>query len=196
MKKTCALFFLLLLIGLATPAFADWELGVSVTPLPEGSSGEDSMSGFHAAYGWSLLYASLDVFAVPGASLPMWAPSSAASSPMRAPHDSISGYLGLFDVGVRVVLKPFIGFAELGVNGFYNDSHGFLPGGFGSNLRVGAGIRFGWWGVSVTGTSLFASLKDLEDTLGAFGNPATRADAWDDVVGRMVASIQFTFYFR
>ena len=83
------------------------------------------------------------------------------------------GFVNFFDVGVRLVLfDMLVGFAGLGVNTLYiyeqdNLPEADQPGGFGANLRLGAGLKINdSLGVDLTGTALFPSFDKMLDVLG------------------------------
>ena len=166
MKKILLPLAAVLLLAMAVPAFAysprgEWELGLSWTPSRDSSNIADpnavnSIIGFHVGYAWSILYASWDAYAMPD----YWV--------WNMTGYYTPGFLNLFDVGVRLVLKPILAYAEVGPNYLYVYG-GQSYGNIGVNARAGVGVKFGWWGVNVSGTQVFANWSDLS---GAF------SDAW------------------
>ena len=102
----------------------------------------------------------------------------------------------MFDVGIKLVLKPIIFYAEVGPNvlylyggQFYRDPLG--GNGVGVNGRIGAGVKFGWWGINLSGTQVFASWNDMRgafDQLFNHGNSSYLTD------GSMI-SLNFALYF-
>jgi hypothetical protein len=172
----------------AFPAFAEWELGVSWTPVPnaivDGGSGIDSMTGYHMAYVESLFYASWDVLSVPDRIVGAW----------TGYHED--GCLSFLDAGLRLSLRPVVCFAEAGVNNLFIHDNGFVPEGFGANVRLGAGVKFGWWGVTLTGTSVFPSWDDLSSAVSALWTPETRPAAWAAFERSLVPSVLFIWYLR
>jgi hypothetical protein len=200
MKKLLIPLAVLVLLALATPAFAEWELGMSWTPVSQTVYGNqtelDSIVGYHVAYSWSILYLSWDAFALPNFMVENWTGYWDGASQRYVSGYYAPGFLNLFDVGIKLNLKPLVAFAEVGTNCLYVYQEGMLPGGFGANLRVGAGVKFGWIGVSLTGTSVFASWQDLTATLDALGDKESRAWAWNNIVESLVPSLQVTFYLK
>jgi hypothetical protein len=198
MRITRAAFLAMAMIGCAIPAFAGWELGVSWTPVPnaltDGDSRIDSMTGYHIGYADSIFYGSWDVLVVPEFLVEDWTGYYEAETGLYRPGCNESGYLNLFDVGIRLSARPFIGFAEAGINSLFVHGEGFIPGGFGANLRLGLGLKFGWWGITLSGTSVFTSWQDLADTVQAIGSQETRPWALDAIQSSLVPSIMFIWY--
>jgi hypothetical protein len=184
----------------ALPAFSEWELGVSWTPVPNAitsaSPRMDSMEGYHLAYATSIFYASWDILAVPDFVVEDWTGYLDPESGLYYPGFHDDGYLNLYDVGIRLALRPFVCFAEAGMNGLFVHGEGFLPAGFGANIRLGVGARFDWWGISVAGTSVFATWDELWSTVEAFGLPETRTAAWTAVQSSLVPSVMLIWYLR
>jgi hypothetical protein len=178
MKKLLVPLAVLLLLAMAVPAaFAEVELGISATPTPGGPSnagGYDTITGFHVGYAWGILYGSWDSLAMPATLI----------SNMTGYWDNVNnvyvsgpyapGFLNLYDVGLRIVLQPFVIYTELGANTIYVYKNLGGGGNFGANLRLGAGLRFGFWGVNVSGTAVFGSFQILTDTLKQLVSSTTR----------------------
>lgn len=182
MKKI--LLPLVLLVAMAVPAFAEWELGLGWTPNQNAGNISDpnavtSILSFHVGYAWHILYFSWDAFAMPD----YWV-SNVTNSDYYAP-----GFLNLFDVGVRLVLQPVLAYAEAGANNLYIYG-GQDDGNVGVNARAGVGLKFGWWGVNVSGTQVFSSLTDLGVALhdAAHGN-------WSPLSDGSMVSLNFAIYF-
>jgi hypothetical protein len=193
MKKLLVPLVVVTLLALAVPAaFAEWELGLGLTPGQVAGNSDpnaDPLLNFHVGYSWSILYASWDSYAMPD----YWVyqntiyvdPSTGyTSGGILAP-----GFLNLFDVGLKIAPRPFIAFAEIGTNYLYVRG-GLNYGRIGVNFRLGAGVKFGFWGVNLTGTQVFASFADLD---GAF-RMAGHGD-WSYLTGGMVPTLNFTLYF-
>ena len=66
----------------------------------------------------------------------------------------------MFDVGLKIVLRPFIAYAEVGTNSSISAA-GHTYDHVGVNARLGAGVKFGFWGINLSGTQVFASTRDL-----------------------------------
>jgi len=109
------------------------------------------------------------------------------------------GFLNMFDGGLRIILGPVVIVAEVGVNNIYVYHQKDLPAGlksnFGANLRLGAGLKFGWWGVSATGTAVFPSFQTMLQTFSNLGSETNRAAALDQIVNNLVPSLMATLYF-
>ena len=193
MKKLLVPLVVVALLALAVPAaFAEWELGIGLTPGQVGGNTDpnaDPLLNFHVGYSWSILYASWDAYAMPD----YWVLQNTTyvdpSSGYIVQGIPAPGFLNLFDVGLKIVLRPFIGYAEIGTNYLYVRG-GLSYGKVGVNFRLGAGVKFGFWGINLSGTQVFASLADLD---GAF-HQAGHGD-WSYLTGGMVPTLNFAIYF-
>jgi hypothetical protein len=193
MKKAILFSAAILLVALAAPVFAEWELGLSWTGtqdlgLPQDQKTLDSVLGFHIGYGWFILYASWD-----GYSMPFYWVERATSSAIGAPGYQSPGFLNLYDIGLRVNLRPFVGYAQIGTNDLHL-SDGRIYDKFGANVRLGAGLKFRWWGIGFCGTQVFASMDEVEAVLRGLGNATTRDWAWNRITSGMIPSLTVTFY--
>jgi hypothetical protein len=193
MKKAPLLFAVILLVGLAAPAFAEWELGMSWTgsqdlDLPKAQQKTDSVLGFHVGYGWFILYASWDAYAMPV----HWV-EHATSPDARMPGYQVPAFLNLYDVGLRLALRPFVGYAEIGTNSLrLYDGRTFSK--FGANVRLGVGLKFRWWGIGFSGTQVFASMDEAGAVLEGLGKADTRDWAWKQITEGMIPSLTVTLY--
>ena len=201
MKKLIVPLAVIALLALAVPAaFAEWELGVGFSPAQNQASTDpsayDGILNFHVGYSWSILYFSWDAFAMPD----YWVFNATTyidpANGYYYPGFDVPGFLNLFDVGIKLVIKPIIGYAEIGTNllylyggQIYKDPSGSL--GVGINGRLGVGVKFGFWGVNISGTQVFASWTDLRAALDqAFHHGNTR-----ELTDGSVLSLNFALYF-
>jgi hypothetical protein len=200
MKRILLPLAVIVLLAMTVPAFAEWELGLGFTPAQNQSSTDPNalqgIMNFHVGYAWSILYVSWDAFAMPD----YWVYNATTfidpNTGWYYPGADVPGFLNMFDVGVRIVLKPFIFYAEAGPNilylyggQFYKDPLG--GSGVGVNGRIGVGLKFGWWGVNLSGTQVFASWHDFTgafDQLFRYGNSRYLTD------GSMIG-LNFALYF-
>jgi len=184
MRKTVVPLAAAFFLAMAIPAFAEWELGLGWTPNQNANdisnpNAVNSILSFHVGYAWHILYLSWDSYAMPD----YWVSNMTGSSYY------VPGFLNLFDVGARVVLRPVLAYVEAGANSLYIYGGDFYDN-VGVNARAGVGLKFGWWGFNVSGTQVFSSLTDLSTAVqdAAHGNWSTLAD------GSMV-SLNFAIYF-
>jgi hypothetical protein len=199
MKKLLVLLAALLLVAVAVPAaFAEVELGISATPVPGGQSnsgGTDMITGFHVGYNWGILYGSWDALAMPAQLISnmtgYWDPVN--NIYVDGPY--VPGFLNLYDIGLRLMLQPFVIYTEVGANSIYVYKNLGGGGSFGANLRLGAGLRFGFWGVNLSGTAVFGSFEILGQTLKKLVSDQTRNEAVSTIGQNLVPSINLTFYF-
>jgi len=196
----------LMIAVLALPSFADisWEVGLSGTPIPTGGGDETSLEalvGFHFGISpFAILYASWDSLVMPPSMI------SGMTSHYDEETDTWTqglyrpGFLNLFDVGLRILIRPFVLHAEIGTN----QIHVYAPeepigvknaGGFGANLRLAAGLNFGWWGVSVTGTYVAPTMQALVNTLKGLVSDKTRQWALNQIASGLVPSLMASVYF-
>jgi hypothetical protein len=174
-----AAFFL----AMAIPAFAEWELGLGWTPNQNANdisnpSAVNSILSFHVGYAWHILYLSWDAYAMPD----YWV------SDMTGSSYYVPGFLNLFDVGARVVLRPVLAYVEAGANSLYIYG-GQIYGDVGVNARAGVGLKFGWWGFNVSGTQVFSGLTELSAAVqnAAHGN-------WSTLTDGSLVSLNFAIY--
>ena len=193
MKKLLVPLAVAALLALAVPAaFAEWELGIGLTPGQVAGNTDpnaDPLLNFHVAYSWNIIYASWDSYAMPD----YWVYQNTTyvdpSSGYIVTGVLAPGFLNLFDVGLKIYLRPFIGYAEFGTNYLYVRG-GQSYGRVGVNFRVGAGVKFGFWGINLSGTQVFATFTDL----GAAFHQIGHGD-WSYLTGGMVPTLNFVIYF-
>jgi hypothetical protein len=225
MKRIILLIAVLVLLLLASPVFAELELGMSITPASTlkgeaakqyeedfvGKSDtatflENNFVGFHVGFSWWwLFYASWDAMVMP----PWWIQQITTYERVNADGSRESvvgkylpGYLNLFDVGIRPTIGPIVIMAEIGVNNIYvykqsedKSAQGGLD--FGANLKVGAGLRFDFWSATLTGTSVFASTDQMISVLKLLGGSkeSTRMEAVRSLVETLIPSVNVNIHF-
>ena len=111
------------------------------------------------------------------------------------PGADVPGFLNIFDVGVRFILRPVVLYGEIGTNllylyggQIYKDPNG---SGVGVNARIGAGVKFGFWGVNISGTQVFATWTDMR----AAFNQAINHGNTADLTAGSVLTLNFVLYF-
>jgi hypothetical protein len=156
------------------------------------TSETDMVTGFHVGYNWGVLYLSWEALAMPAGFVSSQTGYWDGDVYYAGPY--APGFLNLYDVGLLITLRPFILYAEVGTNNLYV-YHNLAGGTFGANLRLGAGLRFGFWGVNLSGTAVFGDFKTLTDTLTKLASPETSNEAISAITERLVPSINLTFYF-
>ncbi len=181
MRRAYVPLVILVLLALSTPAFSEIELGASFTPAEFLMSEEakqleqfigaeedfEAIVGFHIGYSWWwIFYGSWDAIVMP----PWWIYSITVGPDSSGTYKP--GFLNLMDIGVRPTLGPIMLLAEAGLNNIYIHGQQAEIGiesatepNFGVNLRLGAGLKFGWWGITVTGTSVFATFTKMTDVI-------------------------------
>ncbi len=207
MKKLTILIVIAVMITFAVPVFSadQWEIGLSWTPIPGGDQstkskdegGMDSITGFHFGYiWWHIGYATWDALVMPPFIIAGMT-SYQDDQGNWQPGYYRPGFLNLFDVGGRLNIGPFVASAEMGINNIYiyqGDSPVEYSGDFGANLRLGAGLKFDWWGVSVTGTSVFPSFKKMIHVVGGLFSSDNRRWSINEIKGGLIPSILLVLY--
>ncbi len=195
MKKLVLPLAAMMLLALAVPAvFSEAELGIGFSPgsiaNPPDPYNVDPIIDFHVGWSWSVLYLSWDSYAMPD----YWVYNNTTYIDPNTGYVVqgylVPGFLNLFDVGVKFVPKPFVLYAEIGTNLLYLRG-GATYGKMGVNARLGAGLKFRWWGINVSGTQVFASTDDMSAAFHqgiAYGN-------WSDLTQGMVPTLNFVIYF-
>ena len=197
MKKLLVPLAAILLLALAVPAFADWELGIGFTPSQNSTSTDpnqvNGIIDFHVGYAISILYFAWDAYAMPA----YWVNNATTyidpSSGWVSQGADVPGFLNTFDIGVRLILRPIVVYGEIGTNLLYLYGGQIYNGyaGVGVNARLGAGVRFGFWGVNISGTQIFATWTDMS---AAFHQAIYRGDTSYLTAGS-VLSLNFVLYF-
>jgi len=202
MKRLLVLLAALLLVAVAVPAaFADVELGISATPIPiqNGDTQEVStITGFHVAYAWGILYLSWDALAMPAQVISNMTGYFDPNIGAYVDGPMVPGFLNLYDVGLRLMLKPIVIYTEIGTNSIYvykPAEHPGFGGDFGANFRVGAGAAFGFWGLNLSGTAAFADFGQLATAFKNLAANSTRQAGIDALANSLVPSLNLTFYF-
>lgn len=195
---------LLMIAVLALPAFAKvgWEVGLSGTPIPNRQGGDaEALFGFHFGLSpWAILYASWDSLVLPPSMVSGMTGEYDEEKKTNVGGYYRPGFLNLFDAGLRLIIGPVVAHVEMGVNQIHvydpTTSIGVAnAGGFGANLRLALGLKFNWWGVSVSGTYVAPTMKDLVDTLKGLAAESTRKWALDEIANGLVPSLMVMLYF-
>jgi len=198
---------LLMIAVLAIPAFSiGWEVGMHATVVPNGqesganSGGVDPIFGFHLGISpIAILYASVDSLMLPPYMIQGMTGYQDATTQVWVQGYYRPGFLNMFDAGFRLLLGPIAIHATVGVNSIYVYKQAELPAGtggnWGANLRLGAGLKFGFWGVSLTGTAIFPSFANMFEVFKQLGSDQNRQWALDQIVNGLVPSLMATLYF-
>jgi hypothetical protein len=201
MRKLCISFFVLLLILAVSPAYSQFDVGLSWTPVPgEDSSrdqggGVDSIVGMHLGWNpWFILYVSWDSLVMPNTVISGMTGYYDEENDYYVDGYYAPGFLNMYDFGIMLKILPFIGTLQIGTNNIYVYQQGIV-GGFGANMKVGLGLRFDFWGIMITGTSVFSSMEKLVSTFQGLGNESTRQWAVQELTSGLVPSIVASIYF-
>jgi len=192
---------LLMIAVLTVPTFAiGWEVGIHATVAPSGDAEQsvDPIFGFHVGISpIAILYASWDALALPPNMIQGMTGFTDENGRWVQGYYR-PGFLNMFDVGFRFLLGPVAIFTTVGTNNIYVYRQSELPdagGSWGANLRLGAGLKFGFWGVSATGTVIFPSFGYMVEVFKQLGSADNRQWALDQIVNGLVPSLMATLYF-
>lgn len=186
-RRTAIVLVLLIAVFAAPLAAQNLELGASFIPTAPPEESLEFIWGSHLGYKvLAILYGGWDALVVPPHMIQDW-------TGYYRP-----GFLNLFDAGLRLDLGPLVGYATVGLNRIYvyrQDPDGLrFDDDLGANLRVGAGLKFGSWGLVLNGRSLFPNMDELADTLRALGDPGTRDRAFARIQDGLIPSLVVTLY--
>jgi len=193
-KRIRVTLMVIVILGAATPAFAEWELGLSLFPASQGtlpaqpSGNIDWMVGFHLGHNfWKIAYLSWDAISLP----------DFMTQDLSMGAYNVPSFLNLYDTGVRLVGGPLLAFAEIGLNNMWIYDVGLQPlADMGANMRAGFGVRSRWWGVTVSATEVFPRVSDLSSTFGGMWSmdPGTRSGALAAMRNGLIWSVGLTLY--
>lgn len=145
-------------------------------PYEEKNFMDEWLVGFHVAYNWGIIYASLDSFALPAFMMKDMTKFEDEHGFFDG-HDR-PGFINFFDAGLKITMGDIVVFATTGVNTLYVYRQAELPeeqtpGSFGTNLRMGASYKFANnVSIGITGTAIFPDFQTMGDSLkGVFGDP-------------------------
>jgi hypothetical protein len=197
---------LLMIAVLAIPAFSiGWEVGLNATVVPgeggrEGEGGVEPVIGFHIGISpIAILYASWDALALPPNMIQGMTTFYDEANATWVQGYYRPGFLNLFNFGLRFILGPVVLYTTVGTNNIYIYKQSDLPAGaggsWGANLRIGAGAKFGWWGVGLSGTAIFPSFATMVEVFRQLGSEENRQWALDQIVNGLVPSLTATLYF-
>ena len=192
MRKAAFLLTVFLLLSISVQAYSDEiELGLSWTPVMDNAASADeevdSIRGFHLGYVlWGFVYGSWDALVMPPSIIQNW-------TGFYRP-----GFLNLYDVGVTFTFRPFVVYAELGLNNVYVYKQGSsqaLKNNFGANLRIGGGLKWDWIGINLSGTAVFHSFASMASTLAELANSDSSDRAAEKIGNAIVPSLNVVLYF-
>lgn len=193
MKRLLVLVFVLFFLGGAGLFAAEFELGMSITPVTGDMTRDseevetDGMPGLHAGYAFfGVLYVSLDALVAP--------PSMVAG--MTGFYRP--GFINLFDAGIRLKLGPIVLLTTAGINNLYVHDQENLDGDWesdlGANLRAGFGLRTDFVGVTVTATQLFNSFDGVVSTVSGLFDDARRDNSVARLIEGFIPSLMVVLY--
>lgn len=219
MSKLLLFMAVLLLIFSGLPLFAaegeELELGISLVPIgavnkdkseeygmepapdpnnefyDEPSFMDEWLIGFHVAYNWGIIYASLDSMALPPfmiKEMTRFEGTDYEGNPYFFEGHDRPGFINFLDAGIKLSIGDIVAFGTIGFNSIYIYRQAELPeeqkpGTVGTNLRIGAGYKIAKdISIGLTGTAIFPNFKTMSMALKGLV---------DDKYAYMAESIQF-----
>ncbi|MCK5198393.1 MAG: hypothetical protein KAR21_08585, partial [Spirochaetales bacterium] len=189
MQKTKFLAIsVVLILAMVLPAAADQlELGMSLTPVvPEENTNDPNydpnqsliLPGFHIGYRFAYIgFISWDSYVMPPEYITNMTATYDPDTGVYQPGPFRPGFLNTWNIGAKLVLGPLVGYSTVGLNTIYvykQAEYEYMGeefnSNFGANWKVGAGLKFGDWGLTLDLMALFPSFdsmqRDLSDLFG------------------------------
>ena len=189
MQKTKFLAIaVILLLAMILPVTADeFELGMSLTPIIAEEDTDDPnydpdnaqalvLPGFHLGYRFAWIgYVSWDSYVMPPEYITTMTATYDPDTDTYQPGPFRPGFLNTWNIGGKLVLGPLVGYSTIGVNTIYVYKEAeYLDENFnknfGANWKVGAGLKFGDWGINLDLMALFPSVSTMFDELEALSS--------------------------
>ena len=199
-----------LILAMVIPAAADqFELGMSLTPItpnedttdPNYDANQDLvLPGFHVAYRFAWIgFLSWDSYVMPPEYITNMTATYDPDTDTYSPGPFRPGFLNTWNIGGKLVLGPIVGYTTVGINTIYvYKENEYLDENFsknfGANWKVGAGLKFGDWGINLDLMALFPSMDTMfsELDLLANGTSAEKAAAKERI--QFIPSLVATLY--
>lgn len=182
MKKTKFLAFtvILILVMVIPLSAGELDLGMSLTPLVQEENINDPnydpdqsliLPGFHVGYrfGW-IGYVSWDSYVMPPEYITNMTATYDSNTGTYQAGPFRPGFLNTWNIGAKLVLGPLVGYSTIGVNTIYVYKEAEyldenFKKNFGANWKIGAGLKFGSWGINLDLMALFPSVDTMFDEL-------------------------------
>ncbi len=199
-----------LILAMIIPAFADQiELGMSLTPIEAETDANDPnynpdqetmLPGFHVGYRFAFLgYLSWDSYVMPPEYITNMTATYDPDTDMFYPGPFRPGFLNTWNLGLKLVLGPLVGYSTVGVNTIYvykQDEYmdESFNANFGANWKVGAGLKFGNWGLTLDMMAIFPSMDTMFQEIDLLfnGSPEEQAAAEERI--QFLPSLVATLY--
>ena len=199
-----------LILVMVIPVFADEiELGMSLTPI--GTVGEDNpdpeaedtvlvLPGFHVGYRFAGIgFVSWDSYVMPPELITLMTAVYDSETDQNTLGPFRPGFLNTWNIGAKLIIGPLVGYSTIGLNNIYVYKQAEYPdeefdAGFGANWKVGAGLKFGDWGINLDLMALFSSADTMFSELDLLfsGNDEEQAAAKEKI--QFIPSLVATLY--
>lgn len=201
----------ILILVMVIPAAADQlELGMSLTPISPTEDKNDPnydsdqsliVPGFHVGYRFAYIgYISWDSYVMPPEYITDWTKTYDDDTDVYQAGPFRPGFLNTWNIGLKLVLGPIVGYSTVGLNSIYvykQDEYEYLGekfnSNFGANWKIGAGLKFDDWGITLDMMALFPSFdsmqRDLSDLFGDDDELSTAAEENIKFVPSLVATL-------
>ena len=213
MQKTKFLAIaVVLILAMVLPAAADQlELGMSLTPVvPEENTNDPNydpnqsliLPGFHIGYRFAYIgFISWDSYVMPPEYITNMTATYDPDTGVYQPGPFRPGFLNTWNIGAKLVLGPLVGYSTVGLNTIYvykQAEYEYMGeefnSNFGANWKVGAGLKFGDWGLTLDLMALFPSFDSMQrDLSDLFGDDKVLSDAAAEKI-QFIPSFVATLY--
>lgn len=213
MQKTKFLAIsVVLILAMVLPAAADQlELGMSLTPVvPEENTNDPNydpnqsliLPGFHIGYRFAYIgFISWDSYVMPPEYITNMTATYDPDTGVYQPGPFRPGFLNTWNIGAKLVLGPLVGYSTVGLNTIYvykQAEYEYMGeefnSNFGANWKVGAGLKFGDWGLTLDLMALFPSFDSMQrDLSDLFGDDKVLSDAAAEKI-QFIPSLVATLY--
>jgi len=200
----------ILILAMVIPAAADqFELGMSLTPIgttaadnpdPEAEDTVIVQAGFHVGYRFAGIgFVSWDSYVMPPELITLMTAIYDSKTQQNTLGPFRPGFLNTWNMGAKLILGPLVGYSTVGLNSIYVYKQDEYPdetfnSNFGVNWKLGAGLKFGSWGINLDMMALWADAGTMFDDIGdLFGRDQAASDAAAERI-QFIPSLVATLY--
>ena len=201
-----------LILAMVIPAVAgQLELGMSLTPVvPEKDTDDPNyeedqsiiLPGFHVGYRFAYIgFISWDSYVMPPEFITNMTATYDPDTDLYKTGPFRPGFLNTWNIGAKLVLGPLVGYSTVGLNSIYvykQAEYEYMDeefkSDFGANWKVGAGLKFDNWGITLDLMALFPSFDSMQrDLSDLFGDDEVLSDAAAEKI-QFIPSLVATLY--
>jgi len=207
--KLLTIAVILTLLILIPATANELELGMSLTPI--GTEGEDNpdpeaedtvlvLPGFHVGYRFAGIgFISWDSYVMPPELITLMTSVYDSETDQNTLGPFRPGFLNTWNIGAKLIIGPLVGYSTIGLNNIYVYKQAEYPdeefnSSFGTNWKVGAGWKFGDWGINLDFMAIFSNADTMFSELDLLftGNNEEQAAAKERI--QFIPSLVATLY--